>query len=142
MKTFGGSVLFVEQSEPNSNALIPTKYLDEKVIISKENYNLDFENQDDVLTKATNLFSIICSTLSKTNKSLLIGANILPIEIDKKSLADMFHTFSDKDCECKIVINDDETAKVKLIAGSLSKSYPFKLGDTEKSLLEKEKFSK
>ena len=36
------------------------------------------------------------------------------------------------------IINDDGTAKVKLIAGSLSKSYPFKLDDFEKALIEKE----
>ena len=34
--------------------------------------------------------------------------------------------------------NDDGTAKVKLIAGSLSKSYPFKIGDFEKALIENE----
>ena len=50
----------------------------------------------------------------------------------------MFRTFADKDTECKIVINDDDTAKVKLIAGSLSKSYPFKLEGFEKALIEKE----
>ena len=47
-------------------------------------------------------------------------------------------TFADKETECKIVINDDGTAKVKLIAGSLSKSYPFNLDDFEKALVEKE----
>ena len=56
-------------------------------------------------------------------------------EIDRKSLADMFRTFASKDTECKIVINDDGTAKVKLIAGSLSKSYPFELDDAAKSIL-------
>ena len=33
-------------------------------------------------------------------------------------------------------VSDDGTAKVKLIAGSLSKSYPFQLDDAEKALLE------
>ena len=33
---------------------------------------------------------------------------------------------------------DDGTAKAKLIAGSLSKSYPFKLDDFEKALIEKD----
>ena len=46
--------------------------------------------------------------------------------------------FANKETECKIVINDDGTAKVKLIAGSFSKSYPFHLDDFEKALVEKE----
>ena len=61
---------------------------------------------------------------------------MMAIEMDKKSIEDMFKTFSDKDTECKVVFNDDGTAKVKLIAGSLSKSYPFKLDDFEKALVE------
>ena len=64
--------------------------------------------------------------------------DILSIEMDRKSLADMFHTFGDKDTECKVVINDDGTAKVKLYAGSLSKSYPFQIGETDSPILEKE----
>lgn len=50
----------------------------------------------------------------------------------------MFHTFADKDTECKVVIKEDGIAKVKLIAGSLSKSYEFHLDDMEKNLLQKE----
>ena len=61
---------------------------------------------------------------------------MMAIEIDRKSIDDMFRTFADKDTECKIVLNDDETAKVKLIAGSLSKSYQFKLDDFEKALVQ------
>ena len=64
---------------------------------------------------------------------------MMAIEMDKKSIEDMFRTFADKDTECKVVFNEEEgTAKVKLIAGSLSKSYPFKLDDFEKALVEKD----
>ena len=68
----------------------------------------------------------------------MYNCGMLAIEMDKKSIEDMFRTFEDKDTECKIVINDDGTQKVKLIAGSLSKSYPFKLEGFEKALIEKE----
>ena len=36
------------------------------------------------------------------------------------------------------VLNEDGTAKVKLIAGSLSKSYQFNVDDAEKALFAKE----
>ena len=68
----------------------------------------------------------------------MFANGILAIELDKKSMADMFHTFADKDTECKVKLNGDGTAKVKLIAGSLSKSYQFHLDDMEKNLLQKE----
>ena len=45
--------------------------------------------------------------------------------------------YADKDTECKVVLNDDGTAKVKLIAGSLSKSYQFNVDDAEKALFTK-----
>jgi 3-isopropylmalate/(R)-2-methylmalate dehydratase small subunit len=37
---------------------------------------------------------------------------------------------------CRITLNEDGTAKVKLIAGSLSKSYVFPLDGFEKALVE------
>lgn len=68
----------------------------------------------------------------------MFNNGLMAVEMDKKSIADMFHTFADKDTECKVVINDDGTAKVKLIAGSLSKSYPFTLDEFEQALVEKD----
>ena len=68
----------------------------------------------------------------------MYNCGLLAIELDKKSIEEIFRTFANKDTDCKIVINDDGTYKVKLIAGSLSKSYPFKLGEFEKNLIETE----
>ena len=50
----------------------------------------------------------------------------------------MFRTFANKDTDSVITMNDDGTAKVKLISGSLSKSYIFKLDGFEKALIEKD----
>ena len=51
--------------------------------------------------------------------------NIPVISLDKKSIEDIFRTFADKDSEAAVITNDDGTRKVKLISGSLSKSYQF-----------------
>ena len=40
----------------------------------------------------------------------------------------------------EITINDDNTAKVKLISGSLSKSYPFKIDEFEKPIVNNEQW--
>ena len=85
--------------------------------------------------ETSGIFTVVAPTFSKTFRQEMFSNSLMAIEIDRKSLADMFKTFANKDTECKIVINDDGTAKVKLIAGSLSKSYPFNLDDAEKALI-------
>ena len=167
MKNFGGSVLFLDRSDINTDEIIMENYLKElskqelkpyllqglkidgfnaqtdvagkKVIITRENFGCGTARENTSCALEVNgIYTVVAPTFAKSFKQDMYNNNIIPIEIDRKSLADMFRTFADKDTECKIVINDDGTAKVKLIAGSLSKSYPFKLDDFEKALLENE----
>ncbi len=164
MKTFGGQVLFLDRSDINTDEIILENYLKElpkqelkshlfedlkidgfnaqtdvagtKVIITRENFGCGAarEHASSAL-EANGIFTVVAPTFAKAFRQDMFSNNIIGIEIDRKSLADMFRTFASKDTECKIVINDDGTAKVKLIAGSLSKSYPFELDDAEKALL-------
>lgn len=167
MKTFGGSVLFLDRSDINTDELIPSKYLEEtdkkaikpylledlklpgfnsqtdvagkRVIITKENFGCGAEKPQAAVALAVNSLHLVVSAgIAKSFRQAMYANDILSIEMDKKSLADMFHTFADKDTDCKVVINDDGTAKVKLYAGSLSKSYPFQIGETDKPILDKE----
>jgi len=62
--------------------------------------------------------------------------NLLVVDIDKKTIEDIFRTFSQKDSECFVVLTDEGTSKIKLMSGSLSKSYAFNLEDFSKNLLE------
>ena len=82
------------------------------------------------------IYVVVATNFARIFRQNMYNCGMMAIEMDKKSIEDMFKTFSDKDTECKVVFNDDGTAKVKLIAGSLSKSYPFKLDDFEKALVE------
>ena len=170
MKTFGGSVLFLDRSDINTDEIIPAKYLEEgdkkalqpylfedlkiegfnpqtdvagsKVIITRENFGCGAVKENaSWAIETSGIFTLVAPTFAKAFKQNMENCNVLGIELDRKSMADIFHTFADKDAECKIVINDDDTAKVKLIAGSLSKSYPFKLGDAEKALLSKDNWA-
>lgn len=164
MKTFGGAVLFLDRSDINTDEIILDKYLNElpkqelkshifeelkiegfnpqtdvagiKVIITRENFGCGAVKKEAAWALETNgVFTIVAPTFSKSFRQEMFSNSLMAIEIDRKSLADMFRTFANKDTECKIVINDDGTAKVKLIAGSLSKSYPFELDDAQKTLL-------
>ena len=167
MKTFNGQVLFLDRPDINTDEIIPAHYLTElqkqelaphlfedlkidgfnpitdiagtKVIITRENFGCGTEREHTAWALETNgITTIVAPTFAKSFRPTLFASSILAIEIDRKSLADMFRTFADKDTECKIVDNGDGTAKVKLIAGSLSKSYQFPIDDAEKALLEKE----
>ena len=164
MKTFGGAVLFLDRSDINTDEIILDKYLKElpkqelkshlfeelkiegfnsqtdvagtKVIITRENFGCGAVKENASWALETNgIYTVVAPTFSKSFRQEMFTNALMAIEIDRKSLADMFRTFANKDTECKIVINDDGTAKVKLIAGSLSKSYPFELNDDEKNLL-------
>lgn len=167
MKPFGGAVLFLDRSDINTDEIINENYLEQnskqdlkpylleslsingfnpktdvagkKVIITRENFGCGTPREHAPWALEVNgIYVVVAPTFSKEFKKNMFSCNLLAIELDRKSMADIFHTFADKDAECKIVINDDGTAKVKLIAGSLSKSYPFNLDDAQKSLLEKD----
>ena len=164
MKTFGGPVLFLDRSDINTDEIIGESYLKElpkaelkahlfedlkidgfnaqtdvagtRVIITRENFGCGTAREHTAnALEASGLFTVVAPTFAKPFKQDMAASSIMAIEIDRKSLADMFRTFANKDTECKIVINDDDTAKVKLIAGSLSKSYPFQLDEAQKALL-------
>lgn len=167
MKTFGGSVLFLDRPDINTDEIISEKYLvenskqelqshlfedlkiegfnpkfdisEKKVIITRENFGCGLPRENiSCAIEANGIYTIVAPNFAKNFKQTMNSDNILEIELDKKSISDIFHTFANKDTECKIVINDENEAKVKLIAGSLSKSYQCTLGEKEQTILENE----
>ena len=165
MKQFGGNVLFLDRSDINTDEIIPAKYLTEiskqalkpylledlkldnfnpktdvagkKVIITRENFGCGSSREHALYDlAATEIYTVVAQNFARIFRQNMFNCGMMAIEIDRKSIDDMFRTFADKDTECKIILNDDETAKVKLIAGSLSKSYQFKLDDFEKALVQ------
>lgn len=167
MKQFGGNVLFLDRSDINTDEIIPAKYLTEntkqalqpylledlkldgfnqktdilgkKVIITRENFGCGSSREHAPWALEVNgIYVVVANNFARIFRQNMYNCGMLAIEMDKKSIEDMFVKFADKDTECKIVINDDGTAKVKLIAGSLSVSYPFRLDGFEKALIEKD----
>lgn len=165
MKSFGGEVLFLDRSDINTDEIIPAKYLTEnskqalkpylledlkldgfnpksdidgkKVIITRENFGCGSSREHAPWALEVNgIYAVVAESFARIFRQNMFNNGLMAIEIDKKSIDDMFRTFADKETECKIVQNDDGTAKVKLIAGSLSKSYPFRLDAFEKALIE------
>ena len=165
MKQFGGSVLFLDRNDINTDEIIPAKYLTEntrqalapylledlkldgfsprqdivgkKVVITRENFGCGSSREHAAWAlEANGIYTVIATNFARIFRQNMFNCGMLAIELDKKSIDDIFRMFSGKDTECKIIHNDDGSAKVKLIAGSLSKSYPFTLDKFEKALIE------
>lgn len=167
MKEFGGKVLFLDRSDINTDEIIPAKYLTEitktalkpylledlkmdnfnpktdiagkKVIITRENFGCGSSREHAPWALEVNdIFTVIAPNFARIFRQNMYNCGMMAIDMAAEKVDDMFRTFADKETECKIVMNEDGTAKVKLIAGSLSKSYEFRLDGFEKALVEHE----
>lgn len=167
MKAFGGPVLFLDRSDINTDEIIPAKYLTEiskqalkpycledlkldgfdakrdvpgkKVIITRENFGCGSSREHAPWALEVNgIYVVIAPNFARIFRQNMYNCGLLAIDMPKKDIDDMFRTFSDKECECKIEEKEDGMWKVKLIAGSLSKSYLFRLDGFEKALVENE----
>lgn len=82
------------------------------------------------------IWGFIFANFPQEKKQELNKNQFLGIDLDKKSIEDMFRNFQNKETDCSIIEKEDGTFKIKLISGSLSKSYAFNLNDNDRSLLE------
>ena len=165
MKNFNGKILFLDRSDINTDEIIPAKYLTELTKAALKPYCLedlslegfdpkkDIEGKAVIVTRANfgcgsarehapwvlecnNINLVIAVNFARIFRQNMYNCGMLAVELPDRDIEDIFHTFADKDTECAIIINDDDTAKVKLISGSLSKSYIFRLAGFEKALIE------
>lgn len=165
MKQFGGNVLFLDRSDIKTDEIIPAideagtngevenntlfqnlslenfSSLDDvpgkNLIITRENFGTG-DNADLAANalKNSGIYAVIVSTIAPEFKKAMKNADLIVVDIDKKTIEDIFRIFSQKDSECYIVLNDEGSSKIKLVSGSLSKSYVFILEDFAKNLLE------
>ena len=148
MKQFGGQVLFLDRSDINTDEIIPAKYLTEISKQALKPYLLedlkldgfdpkaDVEDKNVIITRANfgcgssrehapwvlecnDINIVIAENFARIFRQNMYNCGMLAIELPENDIEDIFRTFADKDTECSIVINDDDTAKVKLISGSL-----------------------
>ncbi len=167
MKQFGGKVLFLDRSDINTDEIIPAKYLTEitkqalkpylledlklegfnpktdilgkKVIITRENFGCGSSREHAPWALEVNgIYAVIAVNFARIFRQNMYNCGMMAVELSAKDIDDMFHTFANKDTDCTVVMNDDGSAKVKLIAGSLSKSYQFRLDGFEKALVNDE----
>lgn len=126
MTKFGGKAAFIDKSNVTTDELIPANYIAEQVIIARDNFGCG-ETADEAVESLKNqgICAVVLSSITCEFDTAAKNGNLAIVNLDTKSIEDMFHTFADKDTDASIIHNDDGTAKVKLISGSLSKSYQF-----------------
>lgn len=167
MKKFGGTVLFLDRSDINTDEIIPAKYLTEiskqalkpylledlnlesfnpktdiagkSVIISRENFGCGSSREHAPWALEVNgINAVIAINFARIFRQNMYNCGMIAAEFSATEIDDMFHNFSNKDCECDFIMQDDGTCKVKLRAGSFSKSYIFPLSGFERALVEHE----
>jgi 3-isopropylmalate/(R)-2-methylmalate dehydratase small subunit len=166
MKQFEGKVLFLDRADINTDEIIPAKYLTEMdrqtlkphlledlklegfkagrdltgvgVIITRENFGCGSSREHAPWALEVNgIYGVIAPSFARIFRQNMFNGGLLAAELPKNDVDDMFKTFQPMESTtCRITFNDDGTAKVKLIAGSLSKSYVFPLDGFEKALVE------
>lgn len=165
MKKFGGKVLFLDRSDINTDEIIPARYLTEiakqalkpylledlklenfdpktdiatkKIVITRENFGCGSSREHAPWAFETNDINVVIAvSFARIFRQNMYNCGMIAAELDESAIDEIFRTFANKDTDCSIIINDDGTAKAKLVSGSLSKSYTFKLGDFEKALIE------
>ncbi|OJF77674.1 MAG: 3-isopropylmalate dehydratase [Treponema sp. CETP13] len=165
MKEFGGKVLFLDRSDINTDEIIPAKYLTEikksalkpflledlklegfnpkidipgkKVIISRENFGCGSSREHAPWALEVNgIYTVIAESFARIFRQNMYNCGMLAIELKRNEIDEIFRLFADKDCECSVILTNEGSAKVKIIAGSLSKSYSFTLDGFDKALVE------
>ena len=165
MKQFGGKVLFLNKSDINTDEIIPARYLTEikktalkpylledlklegfdpktdilgkKVIISRENFGCGSSREHAPWAlEANGIYTVIAENYARIFRQNMYNCGMLAVELKRDEIDEIFRLFADKDCECTVKNSENGFAKVKLIAGSLSKSYDFKLDGFDKALVE------
>lgn len=110
---------------------------EKKVIVSRDNFGIGANKIEAAKAlKKAGILTIIVSTIDAEFKKILKDENIVVVDLNSKSIEDMFKVFSKKDTDCLVVLAEDGSSKLKFISGSLSKSYTFNLEEFYKKLLQ------
>ncbi|MCM1320607.1 MAG: hypothetical protein NC041_03580 [Bacteroides sp.] len=120
MEQFVGKALYFQQLK---NADL--KNTVNKIVFSQKNCGAELGEV--LCSEDFSCTAVVALSFSVELRQALAKKNIMTIELDKLMLEDIFRIFSAKDTDCTIKKNEDGSAKIKLVSGSLSKSFCFKI---------------
>lgn len=124
MNKIGGVAYFIDKPAFTADDIIVERFSTEKMIICKGKVGEGDSVVDAVaVLKQHGFLAVVALSFDEDFESLAEERGITPVTLSKKDIADMFKTFAEKDTEANLIETDEGVEKVKLISGSLSKSY-------------------
>ena len=126
MEKINGSAAFYDKSAVTADEIVARGYTGGKIIIGRDDFGGGEKADEAVkMLKSNGVLRVVVSGANAAFREAAENEQLAIVQLDKKSIEDIFRTFADKDSEAAVITNDDGTRKVKLISGSLSKSYQF-----------------
>jgi len=162
MKAFDGKVLFLDRSDINTDEIIPAKYLsevtkaalkancmedlrlegfdprrdlaDKTSIVSRENFGCGSSREHAPWAlEANGINVVVASSFARIFRGNMFNGGMLAIALDAASLDEVFETFKGKETTLRV---DWPGQELGFQAEGVGKSYPMRLGDFEKALVE------
>jgi len=162
VKSFGGSVLFLDRSDINTDEIIPAKYLNESTREALRPFLLEdlklagFEPKRDiagkgaVVTRANfgcgssrehapwalemnGINVVVAENFARIFRQNMYNCGLLALELPAADIDELFAVFAGKDASLSV---DSCLSRLTFTDGSVSKTYPFSLGGFERGLVE------
>ncbi|WP_062428413.1 3-isopropylmalate dehydratase small subunit [Treponema endosymbiont of Eucomonympha sp.] len=143
MKQFGGSVLFLDRSDINTDEIIPAKYLTEitkqalkpylledlnldgfepktgiagkSVIISRENFGCGSSREHAPWAlEANGVYTVIATNFARIFRQNMFNCGLLAIELDTKPVDDIFRLFASSSAQTECRINIGDDSAAKV----------------------------
>jgi 3-isopropylmalate/(R)-2-methylmalate dehydratase small subunit len=161
MKTFGGSVLFLDRSDINTDEIIPAKYLNdsskdalkpnllEDLKLGSFDPNRDIAGKGAVISRANcgcgrsrehapwalevnGINIVIAESFARIFRQNMYNCGMIACELPAAALDEIFRKFAGTPTSISV---DTENGLLSFTSGSTEKSYPFILKDFEKALV-------
>ncbi len=161
MKNFNGKILFLDRSDINTDEIIPAKYLTELTKAALKPYCLEdlnlpgFDPKKDIagrsviVTRANfgcgssrehapwvlecnGINLVIAENFARIFRQNMFNCGLMAISLDAAAIDDIFRTFAGTDAE---LATDLEKREFTITNGSVTKRYPFTVGDFDFELV-------
>lgn len=161
MKNFNGKILFLDRSDINTDEIIPAKYLTELTKAALKPYCLEdlslpgFDPKRDIAGKSVivtrrnfgcgssrehapwvlecnNINLVIAENFARIFRQNMFNCGLMAISLPAEEIDDLFRTFANTGAE---LTTDLEAKTFTVTNGSVSKSYPFTVGEFDLELV-------
>jgi 3-isopropylmalate/(R)-2-methylmalate dehydratase small subunit len=162
MKSFDGKVLFLDRSDINTDEIIPAKYLsessktalkpnlledlelpgfdpatdlqDKTAILSRENFGCGSSRElAPWALEANGINAVVAASFARIFRGNMGNCGMLALGLEASAIDELFGAFKGKDTSMKV---DWPGQTVSFESGGFRKSYPMRLDDFEKALVE------